>query len=74
MLTVPFSEFRQHSSQYIDAVESGESVTIIRHSRPVAQLVPMKKETGKIPSWKRPGLHLDKKFSLSEMVIKERDE
>lgn len=74
MLTVSFSEFRKHSSEYLDEVEAGETVTIIRHSKPVAIVNPIMKESGRIPAWKRPRKLLDKKFSLSETIIQERNE
>ena len=73
-MTVPFTEFRQHSSQYIDAVEAGESVTIIRNSKPVAKIVPIAHDVAKKPIWKRPGLLLKVNFSASDMIIKEREE
>ncbi len=74
MLTIPLSEFRQHSRQYIDAVEEGESIILIRHSRPVAQVIPVKNQPERIPSWKKPGIHLNKSFSLSDQILKEREE
>ena len=74
MLTVSFSEFRKHSSEYLDEVEGGETVTIIRHSKPIATLSPIKKDAGRIPAWKRPRKPLDKNFSLSETIIQERND
>ncbi len=74
MLTIPLSEFRQHSRQYIDAVEEGESITLIRHSRPVAQVIPIQNPSDRIPAWKKPGIHMDKSFSLSDQILKEREE
>ena len=39
----------------LDLVERGETVRIMRHGKPVADLVPIKAEApDKLPSWKRP--------------------
>lgn len=54
MHTIPLSEFRAHASAMIDLVEKGETVRILRHGKPVAELVPLKAELDKVPSWKRP--------------------
>jgi prevent-host-death family protein len=40
MHTIPLSEFRAHASAMIDLVEQGETVRILRHGKPVAELVP----------------------------------
>ncbi|MBW8722727.1 MAG: type II toxin-antitoxin system Phd/YefM family antitoxin, partial [Polaromonas sp.] len=44
MHTIPLSEFRAHASAMIDLVEQGETVRILRHGKPVAELVPLKAE------------------------------
>ncbi|MDO9403699.1 MAG: type II toxin-antitoxin system prevent-host-death family antitoxin [Polaromonas sp.] len=55
MHTVPLSEFRANTAAMIDLVERGETVRILRHGKPVAQLVPVvAEEEAKVPSWKRP--------------------
>lgn len=55
MHTIALSEFRAHASAMIDLVEQGETVRILRHGKPVAELVPAKPAAPeKIPSWKRP--------------------
>lgn len=55
MHTLPLSEFRANASAMLDLVEKGETVRIMRHGRPVADLVPVKPEQpDKLPSWKRP--------------------
>lgn len=56
MLTMPLSEFRANTSAMIDLVEQGETVQILRHGKPVAELVPARAGVGagqKLPSWKR---------------------
>ena len=55
MHTIALSEFRAHASAMIDLVERGETVRILRHGKPVAELVPLKAAVpDKLPSWKLP--------------------
>ena len=77
MHTIPLSEFRAHASAMIDLVEQGQTVRILRHGKPVAELVPPRAEesTGQ-PSWKKPfhPVVLPPGVSLSQAVLDERDE
>ena len=41
MREIQASDAKTHLPQLLDAVERGESVTITRHGRPVARLVPV---------------------------------
>ena len=41
MQSIPLSEFRANAAAMIDLVERGESVRILRHGKPVAELVPV---------------------------------
>jgi prevent-host-death family protein len=73
MKTMTFTEFRQHATSCLNAVEEGESIRILRHGKPVADLVPVKQQ--KVPSWKR--LHdraVLRGVSLSAEIVKEREE
>ena len=55
MHTLSLSEFRAHASEMLDLVERGESVRILRHGKPVAELVPIRADaTAELPRWKRP--------------------
>ena len=57
MHTLPLSEFRANASAMLDRVEQGETVRIMRHGKPVADLVPVRPdatEPARVPSWKRP--------------------
>ena len=55
MHAIPLSEFRANASAMIDLVEQGETVRILRHGKPVAELISLKGETAvRVPSWKRP--------------------
>ena len=54
MHTIALSEFRANASAMIDLVERGETVRILRHGKPVAELVPAKATLADaVPSWKR---------------------
>ncbi len=54
MRILPLSEFRASASATLDLVERGEVVRILRHGKPVADLVPIRPEvTAGLPAWKR---------------------
>ncbi|WP_232352108.1 type II toxin-antitoxin system Phd/YefM family antitoxin [Inhella proteolytica] len=53
MHTLPLSEFRANVSAMLDLVEQGQTVRILRHGKPVAELVPVKPEAAETPAWKR---------------------
>ena len=72
MKTVTFTDFRSHASGLITEVEQGETLVVIRHGRPIAEILPFSK-TGQNPSWKRPALRLTVKGGgLSDVILKER--
>ena len=71
MKTVNFTEFRKDASEMLTEVEQGETLIIVRHGRPIAEVSPL---TDGQPSWKRPGLRLSTKGTrLSEAIIRERE-
>ena len=77
-ISVPLSEFRANTSAMIDLVEKGETVRILRHGKPVAELVPMQPQAEqKVPRWKMPiePLNYLKQPSKSgaQMIIEERE-
>lgn len=54
-ISVPLSEFRANAAAMIDLVEKGETVRILRHGKPVAELVPVQLAAAqKVPRWKVP--------------------
>ena len=76
--TVSLSEFRANASAMIDRVEQGETVRILRHGKPVAELVPAKpSEPEKLPSWKRSIAPLEYQRvdnkTLAQLIIEERE-
>jgi len=70
MKTTTFSQLRNNARKYFDLVESGESVEIYRHGKPIAVLSPSVREAR--ARWKKskpmdiPGV------SLSKAIIEER--
>jgi prevent-host-death family protein len=72
MREATFTELRNNAKIYFDAVESGETVLVYRNGKPVAEIVPVRKET---PSWKRPASPLAiKGLSLSREILNDREE
>ena len=78
-IIIALSEFRANTSAMIDRVEKGETVRILRHGKPVAELVPIAppRAEQKIPRWKVPiePLNYLKPPSKSgaQMIIDERE-
>ena len=74
MKLVTFTEFRKRASSLITEVEQGEVLLVIRHGRPVAEVVPYTGRHKEKPAWKRPGLRLETQgASLSEAILEERE-
>jgi prevent-host-death family protein len=74
MQSATFTEFRNNAKHYFDRVETGETVEIYRHGRPVALLMPINK-SGRSRSrffetkpLKIPGV------SLADALLTEREE
>ncbi len=73
MLTVPFTEFRKNASGLLNRVEKGEALLLVRHGRPIAEILPVATSDGRVPSWKRPAIKLTAKGArLSSAIIEER--
>lgn len=80
MHTLPLSEFRANVSAMLDLVEQGQTVRILRHGKPVAELVPVVEraaDPAHVPSWKRPITpvtcqHPDGK-TAAQLIIEERE-
>ena len=78
MHTIALSEFRAHASAMIDLVEQGETVRILRHGKPVAEIVPPKLDVPvRIPRWKLPIKPVEylrqPEKSGAQMIIEERE-
>ncbi|RZJ03048.1 MAG: type II toxin-antitoxin system prevent-host-death family antitoxin [Haliea sp.] len=78
MHTLSLSEFRAHASEMIDLVEQGETVRILRHGKPVAELVPIKAaEQAQVPPWNLPieplKINWPEGMSGAQLIIEERE-
>ena len=73
MKTANFTEFRKHAAKFLDQVERGEVVRIIRYGKHVADITSVVQESA--PSWKSapPQLKL-KGVSLSQAILRNRRE
>lgn len=73
MRTISFTEFRKNASGLFSEVESGGVLLVLRHGKPIAEIIPAGAGRDNTPSWKRPGLRLTTKgASLSEAIVEER--
>lgn len=73
MKTVSFTDFRAHASTLLDAVERGETVVVLRHGKPVAEIHPVPPGTPRTPAWRKPGPRLVSKGGpLAAAILEER--
>jgi prevent-host-death family protein len=77
-ISVPLSEFRANTSAMINLVEEGKTVRILRHGKPVAELVPVQAPSElKVPRWKVPiePLHIVRPDGKTgaQLIIEERE-
>lgn len=73
MTTVTLTEFRNHASGMLTRVERGETLVVLRHGRPIAEVFPAAREGDTPPSWKQPALRLTAKgAALSSAILEER--
>lgn len=73
MTTVTLTEFRNNASGLLTRVERGETLMVLRHGRPIAEVAPVSPPPDRPPSWKRPGPRLVMKGAgLSAAILAER--
>lgn len=73
MKTVTITEFRRQLYRVLSEVEKGETLLILRHGKPIAEISPPSAERIGGPSWKRPGSRLTIKGAcLSATILEER--
>jgi len=71
--TVSFTEFRANAASFLDDVERGETVILLRHGKPVAEIHPVAASAGRLPSWRRAGPRLIVKGAgLAAAILGER--
>ncbi|MEO7940443.1 MAG: type II toxin-antitoxin system prevent-host-death family antitoxin [Burkholderiaceae bacterium] len=77
MQELPLSEFRANAASVLDRVQQGETVRILRHGKPVADLVPVREvEVDRLPNWKQvfAPVQLPPGVSLSHAVLESHGE
>jgi len=75
MKQVTFTEFRRNAAALFSSVERGEKVLVLRHGKPIAEVVPVAAPQPSILSWKRPAPALapgSPGTSLSREILRER--
>ncbi|TVQ40394.1 MAG: type II toxin-antitoxin system prevent-host-death family antitoxin [Spirochaetaceae bacterium] len=73
MTTVTLTEFRNHASGMFTRVENGETLVVLRHGRPIAEVSPVEREAESRTSWKKPALRLTAKgAALSSAILEDR--
>jgi len=72
MRQVSFTEFRKNAASFFNSVEQGETIRVLRHGKPIAEVVPTR-AVPRMLSWKRRGLMLETVgASLSREILRER--
>ena len=73
MTTVSLTDFRSHASGMLTRVEHGETIVVLRHGKPIAEVSPVREKDGAQPSWKRQALRLSTKGAgLSSAILENR--
>jgi len=74
MKTITFTDFRKKASGFITEVEHGEAFVIVRHGKPVAEIIPFSNKPTKMPAWKQKGIQLQLEGSdLSSAILEDRE-
>jgi prevent-host-death family protein len=73
MTTVTLTDFRSHASGMLTRVEHGETLVVLRHGRPIAEVSPIARQSSTQPSWKKSALRLSiKGDGLSSAILEGR--
>ncbi len=74
MKSVAFTDFRKKASDLITEVEHGETIILLRHGKPVAEVVPFSDKAQRSPAWKLSGIRLRIQGNdLSSAILEERE-
>ena len=74
MTTISFTEFRKNASSMMSRVEHGETLLVLRHGQPIAEVSPVRQQEMTTSSWKNPPLRLSiKGKGLAAAIIEERN-
>lgn len=74
MISVTITQLRSNARKYFDRVAAGEVLQVFRRGRPVAEIVPYRGETSRVPHWKNPPrpVRLKGHIRIADVVIEER--
>ena len=74
MKTIQVTDFRKNTARFINQVEHGETLVLIRRGKPVAEIIPFSDRPKKIPAWKQPSIRLQLQGSdLSTAILEDRE-
>jgi prevent-host-death family protein len=68
-----FTDLRNRAKHYFDLVEAGETVRVLRHGKPVAEIHPVARD---LPSWQRRAARplVIGGAAVSRLIVDERGE
>ena len=74
MKSIAFTDFRKKASDFLTEVEHGETLVLLRHGKPVAEVIPFSDKARKTPAWKLSATRLRIQGSdLSTAILDERE-
>jgi len=74
MKTIPVTDFRKNTASFINEVEHGETLVLVRRGKPVAEVIPFSDRPRKKPAWKQPSIRLQIQGSdLSTAILEDRE-
>jgi prevent-host-death family protein len=74
MKTIQVTDFRKNTSSFIDEVEHGETLILMRRGKPVAEIIPFSRRSQRSPAWKQLSARLQIEGSdLSSAILEDRE-
>lgn len=74
MKSILVTDFRKNTSSFINEVEHGETLILIRRGKPVAEVIPFSDRPQKVPAWKQPGIRFQIQGSdFSSAILEDRE-
>jgi len=74
MKTIQVTDFRKNTSSFIDEVEHGETLILMRRGKPVAEIIPFSGRSQRSPAWKQLSARLQIEGSdLSSAILEDRE-